>query len=279
MICQHSNSMYQVFILAYYCASVSICAEILTWIETKACRICQRSDALTAPPRAMGLSRILNHFQSVKPGDFHNPVDFAGLTVEVHGDYCASTRHDGGFNCLRIHQHRVWFYINKHWTGSSRRDRFRGGNKGVRCGNDFIPGPNSHRSKREVKSVCAVPDSNAGSRLAVLREFQFEVPNLFSADESATCNCLFDRGIDFRFDSQILCVQINQGHLHMFVLCLEYADSFDTSLITRAGLPTTTAPAGTSRVITDPAPTKANAPMRIPGKTVVFAPIFAPFSM
>ena len=50
-------------------------------------------------------------------------------------------------------------------------------------------------------------------------------------------------------------------------------------LTIRAGLPATTAPAGTSRVTTDPAPTRANVPITTPGRRVAFAPIFAPGSM
>src|ERR671930_368303 len=40
----------------------------------------------------------------------------------------------------------------------------------------------------------------------------------------------------------------------------------------RAGLPTTTAPGGTSCVTTAPAPTSASAPTTTPGSTVAFAP-------
>ena len=45
------------------------------------------------------------------------------------------------------------------------------------------------------------------------------------------------------------------------------------SLTIRAGLPTTTAPAGTSSVTIDPAPTTAPLPIRTPSKTTALAPI------
>jgi hypothetical protein len=59
---------------------------------------------------------------------------------------------------------------------------------------------------------------------------------------------------------------------------------FDYSAITNthifltifAGLPITTTPAGTSFVITEPAPTIAFSPIVMPGKIVAFAPIVAP---
>ena len=46
--------------------------------------------------------------------------------------------------------------------------------------------------------------------------------------------------------------------------------------MTRAGLPTTTAPAGTSRTTTAPAPTSAFSPTTTPGRSVALAPILAP---
>jgi hypothetical protein len=45
--------------------------------------------------------------------------------------------------------------------------------------------------------------------------------------------------------------------------------------LTRAGLPPTTARAGTSRVTTDPAPTSASSPITTPGSTVTLAPSLA----
>ena len=48
---------------------------------------------------------------------------------------------------------------------------------------------------------------------------------------------------------------------------------------TRAGLPTTVAPAGTSRVTTAPAPTMAPLPMRTPHKIVAPEPIAASSSI
>jgi hypothetical protein len=47
----------------------------------------------------------------------------------------------------------------------------------------------------------------------------------------------------------------------------------------RAGLPTTTACGGTSRVTTAPAPTMAPVPTSTPGRIVAFAPIDAPRRM
>src|SRR5688500_9761621 len=47
--------------------------------------------------------------------------------------------------------------------------------------------------------------------------------------------------------------------------------------VMRAGLPTTIAYGGTSRVTTAPAPTIAPRPMVTPGRIVAFAPIDAPF--
>ena len=49
--------------------------------------------------------------------------------------------------------------------------------------------------------------------------------------------------------------------------------------MTRAGFPTTTAPAGTSWATTAPAPTKAFSPTTTPGRSVAFAPILAPVRM
>src|SRR5262245_6625958 len=46
--------------------------------------------------------------------------------------------------------------------------------------------------------------------------------------------------------------------------------------MTRAGLPTTTAPGGTSSTTTEPAPTRAFSPTTTPGRSVEFAPILAP---
>ena len=50
-------------------------------------------------------------------------------------------------------------------------------------------------------------------------------------------------------------------------------------LMARAGLPTTTAPGGTSRVTTAPAPIKAGAPIVTPGSSTAPAPTIAPASM
>ncbi len=61
--------------------------------------------------------------------------------------------------------------------------------------------------------------------------------------------------------------------IHGFSSGPEISLSSQTHLTNRAGLPTTTAPAGTSLVTTLPAPTTAPSPMVTPGRTVQLAPI------
>src|SRR5439155_18784193 len=157
-------------------------------------------------------------------------------------------------------------------------DRLGGGDERVGRGDDFVTGFHPAGQQGQVQRRGAGRDPDRMLRAAVGGKGALEVFHLASQDECRALQHPVHRRVDLRLECGVLRLQVDEGNHHAslsLVAARRYAAMSSTARTIRAGLPTTTAPGGTSLTTTAPAPTRAPAPMRNPGSTVTLAPTMA----
>src|SRR5256714_1400142 len=171
---------------------------------------------------------------------------------------------------VRVNRVRVGVAVNEDGRRARGRDGLGCGEEGVGGDDYFVARPDAAGRQRELYGRRAVRDADALARADVTGERALERLDLATEDEGRRVEHAPDSLINFGFDGPVLRLEINEGNVHTkavtsgewrvtsqsFRLITRHSP-LATSLIIRAGLPATTAPAGTSRVTTAPAPTIA----------------------
>lgn len=80
---------------------------------------------------------IINHAQVVVVGNFLDGSRVAGVAVAVHRHDGGGVRGDGGLDLGRVEVEGVRLHIYKHGLAAVPQERVRGGDKGVRRGDDL----------------------------------------------------------------------------------------------------------------------------------------------
>ena len=83
-------------------AAVAVGTEILAGIETETSDVTEAADAATVPARAVRLTRIFDHVESVPARELPDRIHRHGLTVQMHRHDRFRARRHGGFATLDI---------------------------------------------------------------------------------------------------------------------------------------------------------------------------------
>src|ERR1700720_202252 len=84
----------------------------------------------------------------------------------------------------------------------------------MRRRDNFVARLHAQGTHCDVKRVCAISTGNAVLHAQSFSPGVFKTGDVRPADESRLSNHLADGGINFRFDAQILSMQINKGYFH-----------------------------------------------------------------
>jgi hypothetical protein len=160
----------------------------------------------------MSLSRILDHFETVRIGDYANSIHVRRVPIQMHWDESFSPNCNVLFELIDID--RAGLRVNIHEYNS----RTGGGNRLGRCdesvgGCDYlVPRSDVQRSQRELECVGTIADSDAVLDAAVQGEFMFEAAHGFAAYERCVFDNLANCPIDILPNRPVLCSQVNERY-------------------------------------------------------------------
>lgn len=221
----------------------------------------------------MRLAGVFNDGDAAPGRNFKNRIHVGALAEEMNRNDGFGSGGDGGFEQVRIESVSALVNIHELWPCRAVTDGLRSGHESVGRRDDFIAWADAKGQQTEPKSIGAVADANGKGRTAVLGEFTLESSDKRAAGKRIAVNDVADGGVKLFAHGLVMGAEIQKGNLHKQ---FAYRAGGLAVLITRAGFPATTAPAGTSRVTTLPAPTMAPGPMVMPHKSVAPEPMDAP---
>lgn len=94
------------------------------------------------------------------------------------------------------------------------RNRLRSRNPGIGRRDNFVASLHTEGTHRDVKCVRAIGAGNAVLHTQSFSPSFFKSLNIWTSDKGRSSDHFGNRGVDFRFDAQILSVQINKGNVH-----------------------------------------------------------------
>src|SRR5207249_3335012 len=206
-------------------------------------------------------------------------LDIADPAKEVHRHDGLRPRRDGGRHRLRDdHAHLI--AVDQHRPGADREDGAHRRDEGVCLGDDLVAGADGGGAQRQLESGEPGVRADRLGDPAIGGELALECRDVRAEDEVSPLKHGHHRLADGRLQRLRLRRQVHEpdalGDGAQWYFSWTRRSSDSRSPMTRAGLPATTMPAGTSLVTTAAAPTRAPSPTTTSGSSVALMPTRAP---
>lgn len=162
-------------------------------VKTEAPDIAEGADGAAADGGTEALSGVLDDFEMVRVGDFHEAVHVDGVTEDVDGengrDAAVSVPIDEpvggavtvvgeeGVDGVEIHLPMVGFGVDENGPCADVANGVGRSDEGEARDEDFVVGLNADGDKGEVKSGCAGTDGNGARSAETLSELRLESIN------------------------------------------------------------------------------------------------------
>src|SRR5580700_622465 len=208
--------------------AITVRAQILARIKTKASGVAEASDYLTVPARPVRLAGVFDHSQVVALRTAQDRLHRDGLPVEMHGHDRFRVRRHG-----LLEQRRVEEVSFVHFD----EDRFRAGRRhgdgrsdvGVRGDDHFVARPDAKGLHRELQSRGSGLDTHAIRSAHVAREVFFEMAYVGSKNEAAVLHHAHDTRYDLLMQRRELRLQIDERNLRAYHLGARFVGSRGTA--------------------------------------------------
>ena len=269
---QHLHLRPQLRIVGRHRPSFAEGTKVLAWIKAEASGSPNAASFATLVLGAMRLTSILNHRRPVPPPQRLNCVHVRRLPEQMHRHDRLGANPNRRLKLSRVHGVGFLVDIDEYRPGAACANRFGGRHKTVGNRYDLISWPHAKRQQTQPERIGPVADTQRMPGLTKRRKFGFESGDKWPARKGAGLGHLPKRIHEFSHQRLVLRAQIQKWYLNVHKTPRLLPDR----LSTRAGLPATTAPSGTSLVTTAPAPTVALAPMVTPHRMVAPEPTDAP---
>src|SRR6185312_12907655 len=262
---QHGHVLGECCIAGDDGAGISHRTEILAGIKGIGRDRAEGADLLALVTRQMRLRAVLDHPQFVLVRDRHDLVHIRWLAVEMHRNDADRAWRDRCLDRLGIDGEGHPVGVAEHRRGTGMGDHCRGGDPGMRGGDDFVARLYLQRSHRKIKRIGAVGAGDAVFGVDGACEFSLESVDIGPPDKSVVADHVGDRAVDLALDVLVLELQVCERHRHRSSL-------YFASLSRRAGFPAYAPAVMMSLVTTEPAPMTTSSAMRT-GMIVAFDPI------
>ena len=135
---------------------VPVSAEVLARVKRVGGNVAEGADELPFVAGQVGLGAIFNHPKLMLPRDGHDRVHIRRLTVKMHGNDADGSARNMSLDLRGIDRERLFIGVAKNDPRAGLRDRFRGGNPGVRGRDHFVARLDFQGTHRNVDGVRAI---------------------------------------------------------------------------------------------------------------------------
>ena len=202
-------------------AAITEGAKILLDDEAGRDGIAQLADLEGVASSVNRLGIVFNDDQLVLVGDLLDGRHVGALTIQVHGDEAFGLGGDGRLDLRGINAFGFGVAIDQHGGCPGDPDGFRGGEKSVGVGNDFITFADAEGHEGQPDGIRAVTDTDGVLGAAERCEFLLELLVHGALNILAALDDLLDIGVDFRLDIVVLAHVTVEWNVHFFFfLCL-----------------------------------------------------------
>jgi ADP-ribose pyrophosphatase YjhB (NUDIX family) len=159
-------------------AAVAGRGEILARVEAEAPDRAERSDGAAAGTRAMSLSCIFYHGDSVRRRAFHQRVHRRRVSVEMHDDECARPLPESVGRRRFVDEIGLIVRIDEHRVGADESDRGDGCMERIGLGHDIVTRSDPERTERHYEGVGATVDAERIARTDIRCERALEIAKI-----------------------------------------------------------------------------------------------------
>ena len=205
---QEADLVGQGAVLSDHGPAVAEAAEVLRREKRIAADRPHRSGPASSVFRANRLGGVLDDRQIVPPRDVENRIHLGALAEQVHRHDRLGARRDLGRDAARVDVERHRIDIDEHRLRSHADDGARGGEERVRRRDHLVPLADVERHQRDEQSVRTGGDADAVIRPAIRCDFLLHRFDVRSVDELRRFDDTQDGSVEFRFEGEILGLQV-----------------------------------------------------------------------
>jgi hypothetical protein len=154
-------------------------------MEAHAHEVAKAPDALSTPRRAHALGGVLDHAQSVMPGDRVEPVAVHRQSGQIHGEESTGLSGDRGFDALEIDVAGCRIDVDEHGASARAYHDVRCRHPGERSRDDFVPRSDIGDCQRELERTGAGGERAHWAPAEEGRELGLELLHLRTARDPA----------------------------------------------------------------------------------------------